>query len=205
MVFLKDNYKATNDWDAQVNAAALGLDIARLLTEATDRLEAARNAVGVTKWHRHLEMMVGQLGGHNDGEGVHITNLVGPLPIALGFSNKDNPLHRRALLALSIMPSKGVKGGFLWADENNHNGNLRCMTHVYKKKGIKIIFFFRFIIKGESWAKFQQLAAVVRGKLFSETCDARALPLVGSRSESVWKEEAGEEWQVAGMLHVTAS
>ena len=24
-------------------------------------------------------------------------------------------------------------------------------------------------------------------KLFSETCDARALPLVGSRSESVWK------------------
>ena len=36
-------------------------------------------------------------------------------------------------------------------------------------------------------------------KLFSETCDARALPLVGSRSESVWKEEAGEEWSGAEM------
>jgi hypothetical protein len=33
-------------------------------------------------------------------------------------------------------------------------------------------------------------------KLFSETCDERALPLVGSRSESVWK--GGSRGGVAG-------
>ena len=143
MVFLKDDYKATNDWDAQVNAAALDLDIVRLLTETTDRLKAARNAITRTKWHRHLEMMAGQLGDYNDAEGVHISNLIGFQSIALGFFNKDNPLHKRALLALSIMQGQVVKGGFLWADQNNHNGNLRCMTHVYKKKGIKIICFFQ--------------------------------------------------------------
>ena len=35
-------------------------------------------------------------------------------------------------------------------------------------------------------------------KLFSETCDARALPLVGCRGESVWEGDAGREWQWLG-------
>ena len=170
MIVMRDSAKATNDWDDQAKAAALDLDIVRLLTETTGRLIVARNMTNVEKWQRHIEMICAQLGDYNDGEGVHYTNLAGFQSIALGMFNKDNPLRKRALLPLSITHgiTHVVEGGFLWADENTHNGNQRCMNHVYKKKGIRSSVFFRFIIKGSSWSKFRQLAAVVRGKGKSE-------------------------------------
>ena len=62
-----------------------------------------------------VEMVCTQIGDYNDGEGVHYTNLAGFQSIALGMFHKDNPLRKRALLPLSIMPSHVVKGGFLWS------------------------------------------------------------------------------------------
>ena len=75
-----------------------------------------------------------------------------------------NPERLQALLCLSRTRKDLAIGsaGTLWADENTPAGTLRCLNHVYcKKKAVRSSVLHRFIIRGKTWKKFNQVPTLV--------------------------------------------